>query len=170
MTRGLASEKFSASIVDIGKFVMIAIMTIIVIITGVESFLEKNGWNCDFSMFGLVPVGVDDPVLWSIIRWMMNISEITIGIMKCKAKNRVSVGCPTENPPHIHSTNFFPKIGMAEKMFVITVAPQNDICPQGRTYPRNAVAITITRIIIPVVHTLFFVVGELNSSPRAICM
>jgi len=38
---------------------------------------------------------------------------------------------------------------MAEKRFVITVAPQKDICPHGRTYPRNAVAITKKRIITP---------------------
>jgi len=145
-----------------GKFVMMAIISSIEMITGVESFLEKNGWNCDFSMLGFVPVGVEDPVLCSIIRWMMNIRAITIGIMKCSAKNRVRVGCPTENPPHIHSTSFFPRIGMAEKMFVITVAPQNDICPHGRTYPKNAVAITITRMIIPVVHTLFFCCGGIE--------
>jgi len=38
---------------------------------------------------------------------------------------------------------------MAEKMFVITVAPQNDIWPHGRTYPRNAVAIVATIRAIP---------------------
>jgi hypothetical protein len=31
--------------------------------------------------------------------------------------------------------------GMAEKRLVITVAPQKLICPQGSTYPINAVAI-----------------------------
>jgi hypothetical protein len=56
-----------------------------------------------------------------------------MGIRKCREKNRFNVGCPTENPPHIHSTIFFPRIGIAEKMLVITVAPQNDICPHGRT-------------------------------------
>jgi hypothetical protein len=30
---------------------------------------------------------------------------------------------------------------MAENRFVITVAPQNLICPQGSTYPIKAVAI-----------------------------
>ncbi len=51
-----------------GKFVMTMIVAVIVRITGVESFLEKNGWNCDFSMLGFVPTGVEDPVLCSIIR------------------------------------------------------------------------------------------------------
>jgi len=32
---------------------------------------------------------------------------------------------------------------------VITVAPQNDICPQGRTYPMNAVIMVVSRIITP---------------------
>lgn len=43
----------------------------------------------------------------------------------------------------------FPIKGMAETRFVITVAPQNDICPQGRTYPIKAVPIKINRIEIP---------------------
>lgn len=40
---------------------------------------------------------------------------------------------------------------MAENKLVITVAPQKDICPQGRTYPKKAVAIKIKIIIIPVI-------------------
>lgn len=55
------------------------------------------------------------------------------GKMKWKAKNRVSVALSTENPPQIHSTRVVPIYGIADKRFVITVAPQNDICPHGRT-------------------------------------
>jgi hypothetical protein len=33
------------------------------------------------------------------------------------------------------------------------MAPQNDICPHGRTYPRNAVAIDKNRIKIPIAQT-----------------
>lgn len=65
----------------------------------------------------------------------------TNGRTKCRAKNRFSVGLSTANPPQIHSTNIVPMYGMAENRFVITVAPQNLICPHGRTYPMNAVAI-----------------------------
>jgi len=43
---------------------------------------------------------------------------------------------------------------MAERRFVITVAPQNDICPQGRTYPIKAVAIVTSRIVTPIIHVL----------------
>jgi len=63
VTRGLASEKFSASMVVIGKLVTSRSITVIVTITGVESFLEKNGWNLDFSILEFVPIGDVDPVL-----------------------------------------------------------------------------------------------------------
>lgn len=106
---------------------------IIAMISGVVSFLEKYGWNLILSRFGLVPVGFDDPFSCSISRWIITTALRIIGTKKCKAKNRVSVGCDTENPPHSHLTSGFPRYGMAEKIFVITVAPQNDICPHGRT-------------------------------------
>lgn len=82
------------------------------------------------------------------------------GSRKCREKNRVSVGCLTENPPHIHSTRVFPRYGMAEKIFVITVAPQKDICPHGRTYPKKAVAIRTTKMDIPDSHVCFLVDGD----------
>jgi hypothetical protein len=52
---------------------------------------------------------------------------------KWREKNRVSVGLPTAKPPHNQITRSPPIIGIAEKRFVMTVAPQKDICPQGRT-------------------------------------
>jgi len=55
------------------------------------------------------------------------------GNRKWKEKNRVKVAELTENPPQIHWTSRFPIYGIAEIRFVITVAPQNDICPHGRT-------------------------------------
>lgn len=55
------------------------------------------------------------------------------GNKKWKVKNRVSVAFPTEYPPHTHCTKISPIYGIADSRFVITVAPQNDICPQGRT-------------------------------------
>lgn len=74
------------------------------------------------------------------------------GRMKWKAKNRVSVALSTENPPQIHSTRVVPIYGMADNRFVMTVAPQNDICPHGRTYPINAVAITVNNKMMPMFH------------------
>ena len=42
---------------------------------------------------------------------------------------------------------------MALNRLVITVAPQNDICPQGKTYPKNAVAINKNKIVTPLIQT-----------------
>lgn len=64
-------------------------------------------------------------------------------------KNRVSVALLTANPPQIHCTRSVPTNGIADIRLVITVAPQNDICPQGSTYPRKAVAMVRNRIITP---------------------
>ena len=55
------------------------------------------------------------------------------GSRKWNAKNRFRVALETANPPQIHSTNIFPIYGIADKRFVMTVAPQNLICPHGRT-------------------------------------
>jgi hypothetical protein len=41
-------------------------------------------------------------------------------------------------------------------MLVITVAPQKDICPQGKTYPKKADIIVKINIIFPVTHIIFF--------------
>jgi len=59
---------------------------------------------------------------------------------------------------------------MADRTPVITVAPQNDICPHGRTYPRKAVAIVISMIIIPDIHTFVLLEGDLKYIPRAVCI
>ena len=48
-------------------------------------------------------------------------------------KNRVSVADETAKPPHTHSTRTFPQMGRADRKFVITVAAQKLIWPQGRT-------------------------------------
>jgi hypothetical protein len=46
----------------------------------------------------------------------------------------VSVALSATNPPHTHWTTSFPTYGIADRRFVITVAPQNDICLQGSTH------------------------------------
>lgn len=81
----------------------------------------------------------------------------TNGRVKCKAKNRFSVALSTANPPQIHSTSIFPIYGIAENMLVITVAPQNLICPHGRTYPIKAVAIVAINRITPIFHVSIIV-------------
>jgi len=65
-----------------------------------------------------------------------------------------------EGPPQIQVVMSVPTIGIADKTPVMTVAPQNDICPHGSTYPRNAVAIRSRRIVTPETHTFFWFVGD----------
>ena len=80
------------------------------------------------------------------------IAAIANGSRKCSAKNRVSVAFSTANPPQTLCTTSFPTCRMADRSFVITVAPQNDICPHGSRYPINAVAMVKNRIITPTDH------------------
>jgi hypothetical protein len=42
----------------------------------------------------------------------------------------------------------------------MTVAPQKDICPQGKTYPRNAVPIRMNRISVPDIQVIGLVLNE----------
>jgi hypothetical protein len=78
-------------------------------------------------------------------------AKIINGKIKWIAKNRFNVALSTANPPQTHWTKKIPKYGIADNKLVITVAPQNDICPHGRTYPKKAVAITINIINTPIV-------------------
>lgn len=80
-----------------------------------------------------MPRGLLDPVWWRNRKCAAVAPTIMNGRMKCRAKNRLRVALSTAKPPQIHSTRVFPRYGMAEKMLVITVAPQNLICPHGRT-------------------------------------
>lgn len=79
----------------------------------------------------------------------MTRAKMTNGKIKCNAKNRFRVALSTAKPPHNHSTRILPMYGMAENRLVITVAPQNLICPHGRTYPMKAVAIVTMKINTP---------------------
>jgi len=84
--------------------------------------------------------------------WIIATAAIINGNTKWIAKNRLSVALSTANPPHIHSTRVLPMYGIAENKFVITVAPQNLICPQGNTYPIKAVAMVKINKITPTFH------------------
>lgn len=75
------------------------------------------------------------------------------GKRKWRVKNRIKVLLSTENPPQIQKVIVEPIYGIAEIKFVITVAPQKDIWPQGKIYPKNAVPIKIKIIKIPEIHT-----------------
>lgn len=121
-----------------------------------RSFQEKKGWKFSLSWFLFLPSGFEDPVLWRNIRWIKDREAKIKGRRKWSEKNRFRVGVLTEKPPHSHCTIFSPSRGIAEARFVITVAPQKDICPQGKTYPRKAVPIRRRSITTPTVQTSIF--------------
>lgn len=79
------------------------------------------------------PSGLLDPVSCRKSRWIMVKAAMMKGSRKWKAKKRVSVALSTEKPPQIHWTRTLPIYGTADRRLVMTVAPQNDICPHGRT-------------------------------------
>ena len=97
-----------------------------------------------------------EPVWWRNNKCITERAAIIKGRRKCKAKNRLRVALSTANPPHIHSTRALPMYGIAERRLVITVAPQNLICPHGRTYPTNAVANSIINKITPTFQVSMF--------------
>lgn len=104
--------------------------------------------------FLLIPSGLFEPDEWINIRWIIIILKIINGKIKWKVKNRFNVGFLTENPPQIHSTIICPIYGVVEIKLVITVAPQKDICPHGKTYPMKAVAMDVKKIIMPIAQAL----------------
>jgi len=105
------------------------------------------------SRFVFLVAGFDDPISCSIIKCITIKPRIVMGSKKCNEKNRFRVGWETEGPPQIQVMMSIPRIGIADRTPVITVAPQNDICPHGSTYPRNAVAIVISISTTPVSQT-----------------
>lgn len=149
MIKGLAIIKFSGSANKLGKIRIIEINNVNVDMAPRRSFIEKYGWNGILSMFIGVPRGFDDPVLCKSVIWIITRIVKIKGVKKWSVKKRVRVGLSTENPPQSHWVIVKPTYGIAESRFVITVAPQNDIWPQGKTYPRNAVAIRVIMIVIP---------------------
>jgi len=60
VTNGLAMLKFSGSPRIFGSIDEITKIIIIIIIIGVKSFHEKNGWSFAISFFFENPVGLDD--------------------------------------------------------------------------------------------------------------
>lgn len=80
-----------------------------------------------------IPQGLFDPVSCRKSRCTVVRATMMKGRMKCRVKNRVRVGLPMAYPPQIHWTMLVPIYGIADSKFVITVAPQNDIWPHGRT-------------------------------------
>lgn len=156
VTNGLAGMKLSGSPSMYGLKRVIKIKVVNKIINPKISLNEKYGWNGILSMFLLIPNGLFDPVWCKNRRWIIVIAATIKGKTKCKVKNRVKVALSIANPPQIHCTKSVPKYGIADNKFVITVAPQKDICPQGRTYPIKAVAITANKIRTPIDQVIWY--------------
>ena len=76
--------------------------------------------------------------------------------MKWKIKNRFKVALLMANPPHTQFTIIGPIYGIADRRLVITVAPQNLICPHTSTYPMKAVAIDMINRMVPMFHVSLF--------------
>lgn len=169
VTIGLAVIKFSGSISVSGHLSVIMIAAVRITVGAKISLIENFGWNGVISIFLCVPIGFDDPFECRVIRWINIIVNRINGIKKWSGKNRFSVGFPTENPPQNHCTMSFPQIGIADIRFVITVAPQKDICPHGSTYPMKAVPIRMKMIDTPDIHVSVFLYDEF-SRPRNTCM
>jgi hypothetical protein len=74
-----------------------------------------------------------DPVWCRNKRWIIVAAATIKGSRKWNVKNRARVALSTANPPQTHWTKSTPRYGIAESKLVITVAPQKDICPHGRT-------------------------------------
>lgn len=106
-----------------------------------KSLILKYGWKGILSPSILIPRGLFEPVWWRKRKWIITTAAIMKGIKKWNVKNRFNVALSTANPPHTHWTIISPTYGIADRRLVITVAPQNDIWPQGKTYPIKAAPI-----------------------------
>lgn len=160
---GLAILKFSGSPIKNGEIIQNRIKNINITTIEGRSFLEKKGWKFIISILLFLPIGLLDPVECSKTKCNITKAVKIIGIMKCKEKKRESVAFSIEKPPQSHSTIVFPIYGIADSKLVITVAPQNDICPHGSTYPKNADPIKIKIIDAPDIHVFFSLKDELNN-------
>lgn len=116
-----------------GKLIIINEKNKKIKINGIKSLIMKFGKNFILSKLVLIPKGLEEPDSCNKIKWKMINIVNTIGKIKWSLKNRFKVGWETEKFPQIQDVIDNPKYGIAEIILVITVAPQNDICPQGKT-------------------------------------
>jgi len=100
-----------------------------------------------------IPRGLLDPLRCKYDKCTKTKPDKTKGNKKWKVKNRVRVGVSMQKPPQSQYTRLGPTKGSALKRLVITVAPQNLIWPQGRMYPKKAIAIDNSNKQIPTYQT-----------------
>lgn len=104
----------------------------IITIRFIKSLIVNWGENIIFFILKMFD-GLEEPVKCSENMCTITITTIIIGSKKCKQKKNMIVILLTLKPPHTHITIVVPSTGITEKNFVITVAAQKDICPQGNT-------------------------------------
>ena len=137
----LAMEKFSGSPTRYGFKKIKTSKIKKTIKKNITSLATKNGWKLRMLYFLKILLGFWLPVLCKKKTWSPTNLAIKIGTQKWIAKKRIRVAFEILNPPQTQNTISGPTTGIAEIKFVITVAPQYLIWPQGSTYPRNATII-----------------------------
>jgi hypothetical protein len=90
-----------------------------------------------------------------------------MGKRKCRVKNRPRHAPPKENLPHTIITISSP-MGRTPTRLVITVALQNDMCPQGKTYLKKEAPIVKIKRTTPIFHRFDFE-KDLKYIPLPIC-
>lgn len=86
---------------------------------------------------------------------------MTKGNKKCKIKNRLMVGDLTKNLLQTQVTIFGLIKGITDIKFVITVAPQKDICLYGKIYPKKEVAKVKSKIKHLTIQTFNLIILDL---------
>lgn len=120
------------------------------------SFKKKTSKN---NLFILLPTPsplTEEPKICNKTRCHTTIAIIKKGKKKCKTKKNFKVAIPTKYPPHTQKTINSPTKGKTLKKLIITEAPQKDICPHGRTYPKKEIVIKNINKTLPLLHTVKF--------------
>lgn len=103
-----------------------------------------------------VPKGEEEPLICSILIWLITKPTSKKGTITCSIKNRFKVELLIENPPQTQKIIILPITGIAVIKLVITVAPHRLIWPQGSTYPKNAIPADKKKVINPETHKIVF--------------
>jgi hypothetical protein len=122
-------------------------MRIIIITTKLRSRLITSLINQPVKVYPLLtPTLEEETYSCKSIKCTKMTAITRRGSRKCNMKKRLKQAVPNEKPPQIMMTNSLP-YGKTPAKEVMTVAPQNDICPQGKTYLRkDALMVKINRI------------------------
>lgn len=139
MTKKFASLQLSASMKNCGK-IIIKPNHNIHIIHNITS-LFNNSENSTILRLTVLPLLLTYSC--NKIKCTIIIPITRIGTKKCKENIRPNVALQIVNPAHTFN-KITSLLGNTLNKFVITVAPHNDIFPQGKTYLRNAAPITKT--------------------------